>query len=251
MINLVTEPIHTIKSLLIMVNKNLRVRVNVRILKEKEGKFEPIFSTYYNSNNGQTSMSIDATAHLIMEIMDDQPWDLSKWLRIDQHNIFQIIEGLKTMIAYCRQDTEPIFSQNENGEWITYADLVSKYTVLIVNLKYNQRLLLQPTIGYDENEKSYPAINIHVNNTTNYSTVNMDQLQSLYYSLTKVDLFMYAQQAVNQYIAMQSKIEVREYKREGTTNRRGQDHPLLHKEDVGITTQKGFINNDDKAFFGF
>lgn len=251
MINLVTELIHTIKSNLIMVNKNLRIRVTVRILKEKEGKFEPTFSKYHNSNNNQTTLSIEATAHLVMEIMDDQPWDISKWLRIDQHNIFHVIEGLKTMIGYCRHSTEPIFSQNENGEWITYTDLVSKYTILITNSKYNQRLLLRPAIGYDENEKSYPAITIHVNNTDNYSTLDMDQLQSLYYSLTKVDLYMYAQQAVQQYISMQSKIEVREYKREGTSNRRGQDHPLLHKEDTGITTQKGFMNRDDKSFFGF
>jgi hypothetical protein len=228
--------IDKISRVLIQPTKGLSLRMHIKLLKEKDGRKENFHNIFSFNNNKY--LKLDLQSFLTLEIIEGD-WDKDKTIFIDQKNIYQIIKGFKKMIDSIYDNG--IFAVNKRDEIVIYKDMVEKYTQKIFNIGGNQKMIIKPAIIYDDNEVSYEGVILYINRSEYYAELSIDAFESLYYALSKVDIFAYSQQLLNYYMSCvkDQKVELKEvtiaenYKKKKV-------HPLLmeDKEEVKSTLVK-------------
>jgi hypothetical protein len=236
--------IDKISRIIIQPAKNLILKMHIKLLNENEGRKEN-FHKLFISPEGNKYLKLDLQSFLTLELHDDN-WSKDKTIIIDQKNIYHLIKGLKKMVDNLY--TNDIFVLNKNKQIVIYKDIVEKYTEKIYNLKNNQRIIIKPAIIFDENQISYEGVVIYINKTENYVELPIDAFESLYYALSKVDLFTYSQELLNYYISCikGEKIELKEV---GFSDNK-KAHPLL-MEDNKEEVKGNLIKSEEENVFNY
>lgn len=171
-----------------MYNK-VRLRFHLKITEEthKEFKF-----------GGKLYSSLNSLGFVTLEYMDGQ-YDYENnttSVMITDKSIYGLLTALKDAINNLY--TYDIYYK-ENGELRMYEEEANKYSIA-KRLYGGGAIMLRPTIVYDENETSYEGISLCVNTTNNRIDLPLETLEALYYTLTKVDFFIYTQSLLTYYI---------------------------------------------------
>lgn len=210
--------IDKITRVLLQTNKHLVLKIHCKTTKTINGvkqDFNNIFD--YGEN---TYLKMDYLTFLTLELVDGTEWDKSKNLVITSKNLFQIQQGLKTMINSLRNGDiykarKKVNSDNSSYmELFIYTEDVKNNTLVIKLLgDSNNRLGLQPCIVTDECECQYEGVRLLINKQINSVEITLEELEAIYYTLSKVDLFLYGQSLINYYMThlKDRAIEVKSY----------------------------------------
>jgi hypothetical protein len=176
----------------------------MKVVKETRiGETESIVKVF--NFNDKNYMKIEPSCFVTMDIKgNDGDWD--KGLFITNNNIYHVTNAFGTMLDNMR--TEDLYGIGSNNKLIIYVDKVKKCTVNLFNIGGQQRLLLTPTILYDEVEHTYEGCQLTINNADNYFDLTIDALESVHYILSKIDLFSYGAQLYQMYMTTIEKGEV-------------------------------------------
>ena len=224
--------IDKISRIIIQPVKNLILKIHVRLYQNKDGKLE----NYHNefTFNNKKFVTLNPSVFLSLAIIDKEDWDKSKSIMINQRNIYQIIKNFRILLKNIYRDE--IFAMDSKGKNIIYSDMADKYTQKIYNLgMINQRLIIKPSIVFDENDVSYEGVIMYINNSENFVELPIDAFESLYYTLEKMDIFAYSQQLLNYYVScLKTGEEMKD-----VTVKTFRKHPL--NIDINIDEVKGSI----------
>jgi len=226
--------------------KNFNLKINVKLYQEKNNKLESYHKKF--EFNKVKYLTLNPSVYLSLDINNkEEEWDKSRSIMITQRNIYQLIKNFKTMLTNLYGDE--IFAMNSKGEIVIYPDMVDKYTLKIYNLGLNQRMILKPSIIYDENEVSYEGVIMYINNSDNFIELPIDAFESLFYTLSKVDIYTYSQQLLNYYVSCLDKGE----DLNNITISTKKYHPISDVNNKDKEEVKGFVYRpkSDKEFFNF
>lgn len=176
---------------LFILTKNCMLKAHVKLVDE-EGKPQN-FNRIYNGEYVHLNMD----AFLTFEFKEGE-WDKSKSIILHKRNIVHFIRGLKQAIKNIyKEDTFYI----EDGETKISSDSVKENTVLIYNLGANQRMVVAPSVIYEQNEDTYyEGVTIYINNAGNYVQVPLDLLEAFVYQLDKINIDDLAFKMVDFYV---------------------------------------------------
>ncbi len=172
---------------------------------------------------------MDHVTFLTLEMVDDTSWDKSKNLVITSKNLFQVQQALKTMINSLRNGDVYKARKKVNSDNSSYMELFIytedvKNNTLVIKLlgDSNSRLGIQPCIVTDECESQYEGVRLLINKQINAVEATLDELEALYYTLTKVDLFLYGQSMINYYMThlKDKSVEVKSYNNKYNTDKK-------------------------------
>ena len=115
-----------------------------------------------------------------------------------------IVKALKHFIKEVFYEREDVFFVRE-GKTELYSvteDMITR----VYNAGDKNNMLLEPVVITDQSDgTTYEGCRLYLNSSTNSVDLTVDQIESLYYTLSKIDIFMYSQALLNFYIAMNSK----------------------------------------------
>ena len=244
------ENVEKITRVVIQPSRNLRLRLHVKLLQEREGRKENFHSLFEKPSGDGEILTLDAQSFLTLEIVDRGEWNAKKSLLIDQRNIYQVIKGFEKCLKALYN--EKIFDKRQNGEIFAYREAVEKNTIPLYYLGGNNRMVLRPTVVYDMNEVSYEGVAIHINTKEYVAELAIDAFEALYYALKQANLFVYSQLMLNYFVSAlrEEKIELREVKKEKKIQKSNKTHPLLHSGPKEEVKQQGFNEETPEKFFG-
>lgn len=156
------------------------------------------FHTVYENSNGKY-ITYDVNSYITLDIKDKSGyWDKSKSVLITPRNIFQLLTHLSKMIANIyREDCFYI----ENNDTKVNKETLEEYTVRAYNLGNNQRIVMQPSVVYETVEDTYyEGATFYLNNSENVFSIPIDLIETLYYTLNKVDFMVYTGTLLNYYL---------------------------------------------------
>jgi len=237
--------IQKISRLLAQPVRNLLLRIHVKLVSEKEGRKENFHNIF--TIEGNSFLKLDLQSFLTLELKKGE-WSKDKVIIIDQRNLYQIIKGFEKCLDGIYNGG--VFAVTKNNKIVIYSDMVEKHTVRIFNIGGNQRLVLKPAIIYDDSDVSYEGVILYINKTENFVELPIDAFESLYHTLTKIDMFVYSQMLLNYYVAAlkNEKVELRQVTVENKKPQR--------RVSVFETEQKEFVKSNtptaqsDEEFFG-
>jgi len=238
--------VQRISRIILQPVKNLNLKINVKLYQEKNNKLESYHKEF--EFNKVKYLTLNPSVYLSLDINNkEEEWDKSRSIMITQRNIYQLIKNFKTMLTNLYGDE--IFAINSKGEIVIYSDMIVKYTLKIYNLGLNQRMIIKPAIVYDENEVSYEGVIMYINNSDNFIELPIDAFESLFYTLSKIDIYTYSQQLLNYYVSCLDKdgdlkdinVSIKKY------------HPISDVNDKDKEEVKGFIfkPKSNKEIFNF
>lgn len=222
--------IKKLTAVIIRPNKNLLLKVNVNV---KEDNNVRSFHTV-NTVNGNDYLTLDTMPFLTLELKDKEgggDWK-DKAILINQNNIYQIVKGFEKCLENIYNGG--VFAVDKQGNSIIFADMVEKNTVRIFNLGANKRMVIKPAVIFDENETQYEGVILYINKTANFVELTIDALEALYYCLSKIDIFSYAQLLLNYYVSVAQKEGVDVAANKNTIKKRSPD--IINKKDKEFTT---------------
>jgi hypothetical protein len=177
--------------------RSLTLKLHVKLYRDSQNKNMEYFIQPFNYNN-KDYMKIAIDTFLTLEAKPDKAaWDRSQNIIINFYNIAHIIRSFKTMIDNIYE--KEIFAIDKNNKVILYADQVKKNTVTHIG-NPGQKISMEPTVVYDENDITYEGCRLTINKNDNYEDLTIDALESIYYILNKIDLFTYASSMINMYM---------------------------------------------------
>ena len=238
--------VQRISRIILQPVKNFTLKINVKLYQEKNNKIESYHKEF--EFNKIKYLTLNPSAYLSLDINNkEEEWDKSKSIMITQRNIYQLIKNFKIMLDNMYKDD--IFAMNSKGEIIIYSDMVNKYIIKIYNLGLNQRMIIKPAIVYDENEVSYEGIIMYINNSDNFVELPIDAFESLFYTLSKIDIHTYSQQLLNYYVSCLDKEE--DLNNISIVNKKY--HPISDVNNKEKEEVKGFVfrPKSDKEIFNF
>jgi len=217
----------------------------MKVLKEnKLNEMENVVKVY--NFNDKNYMKIEPQGFLTLDLKSlTDDWD--KGILINTMNLYHIVNGFGKLLENMRDPK--LYGLAKNGKLILYADQAKSKTVEIFNIGGQQKILLIPTIVYDEIEQSYEGCRLIINNTENYIDLTIDALESIYYTLSKIDIFTYTAHLYNMYLATLEKMDIKSI---SMPTRSSKKHVLLDniKEDeVQCNLPKPEVPNS--KFFDF
>lgn len=235
-----TENIEKISRVILQPVQNLQLKLSVKLSKENKinGKKES-FHKLFTTEDKISYLNLDFYSSLTLELTT-KPWSKDKSLLITMSNIYQIQFAFKKVLDNIYNGE--IFAMDKNDNVIAYGGMCDKHTVRAFNIGFNQRLIIRPSVIYDENDISYEGVVMFINKTNNHIELTIDALESLYYALTKVDIFAYSQLLLNYYVSsvQNGKIELKNTVMESSKSRY-KKHPL----DLG-NEKKEFVESTPK-----
>jgi hypothetical protein len=155
--------------------------------------------------NDKNYMKIEPQGFITLDIKStDGDWD--KGLLIANNNLYQVVSGFRRMVDNMR-DPE-LYGVTRAGKILLYADKVKGKIVDMSNLGGQQRVVITPTVVVDENDCTYEGCRMVINNAENYVDLPIDALESVYYALSKIDLFAYTSHLYTMYISTISKADL-------------------------------------------
>lgn len=176
--------------------KNIRLRIHMYTTNETKGKVEPFYRKF--DFNGSDYMTLDIKSYFTLECLNGE-WSQDKSMYIDNKGLPHLKRCMKLMLKNLYEEAD-MFSVTEYNTPVISSESIKKYTIPIYNLGYNQRLVLQPVVVYDENEVAYEGVSILFNKTVNYSDLTIDEFESLVDIVSDLNLFTYSQQLANFYM---------------------------------------------------
>lgn len=244
--------VQKISRVISQLTKDLRIRIHLKLVNQgKDGRRENFHNVF--SVQGNKYLKLDLQSFLTLEFIDkEDDWSQDKSIVINERNIFQITRGVKECIDAIYDGG--IFAVDKDKNIVIYADMVEKHTVQIYNIGGNQRMVLKPTIVYDENETSYEGATLYINKSDYSIDLPIDVLESMHYILNKIDLFLYSQALLNYYMMSlkEEKIQVKEVNMNTKTSSPPKTHPLLQSQDKKEDEyMKMKVTESNEKFFQF
>lgn len=184
-----------ISRVLVQPVKNLVMKIHVELLKEKEGKVTNFHNVF--TFGSKTYLRVDLQSFVTIEMTDGE-WSKDKSVLIDQRNMYQVIKGFEKSLENIYNGD--VFAVNKEGKTVIHKDSIEKNTVKIYNMGNSNRLILRPSIIYDNDDMTYEGVVLYINKTENYVELPIDAFEALYFTLKKVDLFVYSQALLNYYL---------------------------------------------------
>lgn len=175
----------------IMNTKNLYLRITVMTENDKW------YSRYIGNDNVDTKLIYNRTiVNLGMNAPNRTDWDKSQSVMIHCRNHHVILRQMKRFIDNLYKGE--MFSKDSNDKIILYGDVASKTSELI-KLPYtdNNMILLRPHVITDSNNITYEGSLMCFNKPDNFVELYIDELEGLYYNLSKIDFFLYSQSLIN------------------------------------------------------
>jgi hypothetical protein len=196
--NKITRTIFTINK-----KVSVKIHVNLKGTDFKTGKEEELIS--FTARDDKAYMNVNPQSFISLDLITDKElWSRDRSIILNTRNLFAIVKGLKKAVENIYDGG--VFAVNEKNEPIIYSDLIDANTVRIFNLMMNQRLIVQPTIVYDETDVSYEGCTIFFNKMVNCVELTIDELEALLYILEKIDIFTYSQTLVNMYYSQKDNV---------------------------------------------
>lgn len=191
-----TPPIKITRTLLTF--KTMTMKLHVK-LKGDNDKFS---FKYHNETEylSQRYLSLNPSVFLTIDVIDkenDYGFDKSKSLIITQRSIFQLIMFFRRLVK--SMYTKDLFMTKGN-EIIIHNDIANDVKELL-QLSQNSVIGGIPAIIYDENEISYEGVHLFINKTANIIPLTFTELETVLYTLEKIDLFHYSQLLLNYYVS--------------------------------------------------
>lgn len=232
------------------INNQLIVKIHCRLTKEVNGvirSFHNFFS--YGENN---YLNLDHIVYLTLEIKQElTAWSKDQTIMVTSKNIHQFLSTLQYMINLCKRSDNIYYytTQSDGYDKITVHDNVIKEHIMQLRLIGDEmpRILIHPSTKIDKNDMYFPGIRIYFNRKTIFTDITIDEAESLYYNLSKIDFFQYGMSMIQYYVSSveNDKIEVTETK---VTNNRKQ----VFFNDAKVEATKSVLEKDqsDREFFG-
>lgn len=147
-------------------------------------------------------LSLSYFPMVILEINDKNvPWDRKSKIVMTSKNQLQLITGLKKAINILyRKDTY----YYDNGT-LCLGNITETEITRVYNAGESNKLVIIPNIVSDTDTNQYEGVRIFINDTSVFVDLTIDEIESLVYSLEKIDLFLYSQGLVNFYIGYLNK----------------------------------------------
>lgn len=245
-----SDNINKITRVIIKPAKNCVLKIHIKLVnKRMDGKTENFQNVYINGNDEGT-LALDFQSLITLELKDGE-WEREKTICITQNNIYQLIKGMERVIN--KFYNEKIFAVKKGtNEIVMYKDKAQECTERIYNLGMNQRMIIQPSIIYDNNDLSYEGVVMYLNKTANFIELPIDAFESLYYALKQINIFEYSQSLLNYYISSvkNEKVELTQVQLGGGQSKK-KKHPLeITSEEKEETTSTLKTKQTAEEFFG-
>jgi len=189
-------PIKITRTLLTFKTMTLKLHVK---LKADNGKFT--FQFHNETEYGKDRyVYVNCAAFISIDVVDknnDFGFDKTKSLLINQHSIFQVIMFFRRLVKNMyKKDLFVV----KGDELILHQDVADEAKELL-QLGTNSAIIGIPAIIYDENETSYEGVNLFINKTSNVIPLTFTELETVLYTLEKIDLYQYSQLLLNYYVS--------------------------------------------------
>jgi hypothetical protein len=193
-----------ISRILVQVNNQLIVKIHCRLTKEINGMVKNFHNFF--SYGDSTYLTLDQFVYMTIEIKQElTAWNKDQTIMITSRNIHQLLQGLKLMIGICKGNANIYYytTQSNGEDKITVRDNVIKEHNIQLRLLGDDmpRILLHPSAKEDNYGTYYEAIRLYLNRTTIFTDITLDEAESLYYNLSKVDFFQYGMSMIQYYIS--------------------------------------------------
>lgn len=192
-------------------------------------------------------LSLSYFAMVILEINDKNiSWDRKARIIMTQKNQYQIISGIKKAIDTIYKEGMYYY---DNGT-LCLSKITENDIVRIYNAGDSNKIVIVPNIVSDADTNQYEGVRIFVNDSTNSVDLTIDELETLYYNLSKIDLFLYSQGLINFYVSYLEKGVIIEQAKDGKKSKSlFTVNPDIEKQStvkvIGSTLKK-----DDDPFLG-
>lgn len=203
-----------ISRLILSLNNHLIIKFHCRLTKEVNGVVRSFhnFFTY----GGGTYLNLEQIVYLTIEIKQDlTAWNSDQRISLTSKNIHQFLSSLKYMINLCmhKQDIYNYTTQADGSDKINISkNIIEKYIIKLQLIGDEMpRIIMHPSVRMDDSGYK-EAIRIYFNRKTIYYDITIDEAESLYYNLSKVDFFQYGMSMIQYYVSSveNDKIEVTE-----------------------------------------
>ena len=183
----------------------------VPLIQKKDGLEKSIildWSKEGSSNTMEHSYFIEDFAMLIIENTGkESPKDLDwrkKCLIVNPKNQHLYVKAFKDILKILYDEKNDPFYQ-KNGHLYTYA-LKNSQIIRVHNAGINNVFELKPAVIMDNDGIEYEGASLAINMTNNIGPLYLDELEAVYHTLEKLDIFLYSQALLNFYFAYKSKV---------------------------------------------
>lgn len=207
-----------ISRIILQVNKDLIVKIHCKLTKEVNG----IIRNFHNffSYGDSTYLTLEHFVYVTIEIKKElTAWSKDQTIMITSRNIHQLLQGLKCITSICKGNDNIYYytTQSDGNDKITVLDETIKEHNLQLRLLGDDmpRILIHPSVKEDEYGMYHEAIRIYLNRTTIFTDITIDEAESLYYNLSKIDFFQYGMSMIQYYVSSieSDKVQITEEKR--------------------------------------
>lgn len=187
-----------ISSNLLFLTANTSLRYHVVLTGKGEDGVTDVPDAFHSvfENNFGKYISYEVKSFITLDIKD-KIWDKSKSLLITPSNIFQFMTHLNTLISNIYRND--CFFYTSEKKLRVNQDRLARYSVDAFNLTGNQRVMMQPTVYYDNEENEYEGAIFYINNSENYFIIPIDKIETLKYEISQVNFVMYTGVFLNSY----------------------------------------------------
>lgn len=207
-----------ISRIIMQVNNNMTLKFHCRLTKEVNGMIKNFHNFF--SYGDSTYLSLEHFAYVTLDIKQElTAWSKDQTIMINSRNIHQLIQGLKCMINICKGNDKIYYytTRSDGTDKITVLDETIKEHNLQLRLLGDDmpRILLHPSTKEDTYGTYHEAIRIYLNRTTIFTDITIDEAESLYYNLLKIDFFQYGMSMIQYYVSSveSDKVQITEEKK--------------------------------------
>lgn len=187
-----------ISSNLLFLTANTSLRFHVVLSGKGEDGVTDVPDAFHSvfENNFGKYISYEVKSFITLEIKD-KIWNKSKSLLLTPSNIFQFMTHLNKLIANIYRND--CFFYTSERKLRVNQDKITEYSVDAFNLTGDQRVMMQPTVYYDNEENEYEGAIFYINNTENYFIIPIDKIETLKYEISQVNFVIYTGVYLNSY----------------------------------------------------
>lgn len=242
-----TKNVDKISRVILNLNNELIVKMNCRLTKEVNGVVRS-FHNFFTYGDG-TYLNLEQYAYISLEMKQElTAWNPDQRINLNSKNMHQFLKAFKYMINLCARSSELYIytTQTDGTDKITISNDNIIKNILKLRLLGDEmpRIIFHPSVKIDNNGKYRPAIRLYINRKTIYKDITIEEAESLYYNLSKVDFFQYGMMMIQYYVSSveNNKIEV---------TKTQISKPKISFNDKKIEPTKSILQKDksDKEFF--
>lgn len=232
----------------LFINKFCHVKIHLKTFDDKANS-EETFHNMYQFGNSEY-MNLTLSSFITIEVRGDGgEWEPDRSLFINDHNHYHLLKGMEKVIESMYNPELDLFYKDENNnmELKVVKEVAEEQAQRLFNLGFNQRAILVPAVVFDEMDNtSYEGVTFCINNSSNVFQLTIDEFETLYSKLVKVDFFVYAKILYDMYISIVKEEKVNKTHYENKAYRAKKD---LFTEQPQ-TTSTLIKRESDEDFFG-